>query len=271
MKRIKKTLKMILAVALILAFRPGVGFAEGVTSFDISDGDITIEKGTAADTLKVSYGDNLTSEFEKTQEITIIGTSTSGAITVNEGVEANITLSGVNIDVSAIDNKSAFGITVSGSKVNLTIDGVNTLKSGIRSAGLEMRGNSELTIGGEGELIATGGQFAAGIGGGLDGELSGTVKITGGRVTATGGDGSTGIGEGKNGTVSGTVEIEGELVVSEEGKKFAIEEGVVLTKDYDGERFKPTYSIPNIQTTTYSYQRRDGGDYIYILQTRLKV
>lgn len=128
---------MILVLALILAFRPGVGFAEGtVTSFDISGGDITIENGEPADTLKVSYGDNLTSEFEKTQEITITGTSTSGAITVNGGVEANITLIGVNIDVSEIVDKSAFEIIGDGSKVNLTIDGVNTLKSGSRRAGL---------------------------------------------------------------------------------------------------------------------------------------
>ena len=153
-------------------------------------------------------------------------TPTNDRIEVAEGVSANITLAGVNIDVSSMSDTAAFKIA-DDSTGNVTItlaDGSeNTLKSGYGCAGLQKNGEGEnigkLTIqggtNGTGKLIATGGLNGAGIGGG-NGEGGGgngsNIEIKGGTVTATGGLNGAGIGGGKTGSGSyitisgGTVE-----------------------------------------------------------------
>ena len=153
-------------------------------------------------------------------------TPTTDRIEVAEGVSANITLAGVNIDVSYMSDTAALKIA-DDSTGNVTItlaDGSeNTLKSGYGCAGLQKNGEGEnigkLTIqggtNGTGKLIATGGLNGAGIGGG-NGEGGGgngsNIEIKGGTVTATGGLNGAGIGGGKTGSGSyitisgGTVE-----------------------------------------------------------------
>ena len=117
-------------------------------------------------------------------------TSTTDRIEV-EGNYAYITLAGVNIDVSdmsdtaAFKNNSYLGITLAEGSVNKLISGSNC-------AGLQ---SNKLRIMGEGELIATGGENGAGIGGGDYGEGS-NITISGGTVTAEGGENGAGIGGG---------------------------------------------------------------------------
>ncbi|MBE6752636.1 MAG: hypothetical protein E7556_08950, partial [Ruminococcaceae bacterium] len=144
-------------------------------------------------------------------EVTISNTDpdtpTTNTIFVGYDASANITLAGVNIDVSATQDACAFKIR-DDSTGNVTItlaDGTtNILKSGENCAGLQKNCSGDTTIGkliiqGEqystGCLTAQGGYRAAGIGGG-DSEESSEITITGGTVTATGGMYGAGIGGG---------------------------------------------------------------------------
>ena len=131
--------------------------------------------------------------------------ATSNRIEVASGVSANITLAGVNIDVSATGNanaagKAAFNIADnSAGNVTITLaDGTNnTLASGYRCAGLQKNGDTStgtLTIKGNGTLTATGGESGAGIGSGREKRAS-NITISGGNVNATGGYGG-GFGSG---------------------------------------------------------------------------
>ena len=131
---------------------------------------------------------------------------TTDKIAVGDGINANITLAGVNIDVSETDFACAFRIADNSTgEVTITIaDGTtNVLKSGNYCAGLQKNGTSgKLTINGTGTLEATGGTNGAGIGGGKQGTGSG-ITISGGTVTATGGSRGAGIGGGYGGAGSG--------------------------------------------------------------------
>ena len=158
--------------------------------------------------------------------LTISGTTTQDRIEVASDVSANITLAGVNIDVSGTENACAFKIEDE-SEGNVTItlaDGSeNTLKSGSRCAGLQKNGNKistgTLTITGTGALTANGGHGAASIGGGRDGHVI-NIIITGGIVTAIGGESGAGIGSGWGGDCS-DITISGGTVTANGGENGA--------------------------------------------------
>ena len=138
--------------------------------------------------------------------------STTNRIEVATGVSADITLAGVNIDVSGtgdvysatpglpalkIADNSTGDVTIT-----LADSTANTLKSGPYCAGLHKSGtNGLLVISGAGILNTTGGQYGAGIGGGYEG-IGSNITISGGVVTATGGWFSAGIGGGLRGSGS---------------------------------------------------------------------
>ncbi len=156
-----------------------------------------------------------TTWYTYTGDVTIIGSGnvTQNTITVINGTH-NITLDGVNIDVSAIDNACAFDIQGT-SNVTLTLaeNSENTLKSWLNYAGIQVLAGARLIItdSGTGTLTAEGGAFGAGIGGG-DGGTSGAISINGGTVTAIGGGYGAGIGGGYSGdggniTISGTANV----------------------------------------------------------------
>ena len=183
-------------------------------------GDFTVTDGTPdVDYIYV----NNTLIVKTSTPIAISGITTTNRIEVADGVSANITLAGVNIDVSALDDTAAFKIA-DNSTGNVTItlaDGTtNTLKSGLYCAGLQKKGEGnnigKLTIqGGElgtGILNATGGMCGAGIGGESD-YSSSNITISGGTVTATGGDMSAGIGGGYFGAGS-FITINGGTVIA---------------------------------------------------------
>ena len=121
----------------------------------------------------------------------------------------NLTLKDVKIDVSDTgdqydwDQKGKAALSVQGKgNVEIELDGDNELKSGTQSAGLEKTSTGTLTLKDDskeaGSLTATGGNNAAGIGGGFQGKGE-NITITGGTVNATGGFSAAGIGGGREG------------------------------------------------------------------------
>lgn len=134
------------------------------------------------------------------------GSTTNNTIVIAAGVNANITLNGVSIDVSDTNNACAFKIEDdSTGNVNLTLTGSNTLISGEFCAGLQKNGVGDgvgtLAIGGTGSLTATGGQGGAGIGGGVYSGVR-NITITRGTINATTYGFAAGIGGGYDGDAS---------------------------------------------------------------------
>ena len=165
----------------------------------LEDGSITVDAGDSGQT--VTQGSK-PAVPDEAPVITQSSAETSNTITINapeENATANVTISNVNI------NTSGAAIATSGKgNVNIKLDGTNTLKSGREHAGLEKSGDGKLTItdeNGNGKLIATGGDYGAGIGGGSKGNGS-DITITGGEITAAGGKYGAGIGGGYHGNGS---------------------------------------------------------------------
>ena len=189
MKRKKLTASMI---ALVMSVSlPMTTYA---ANWYLEDGSVTVNADNSGQTVTQGSGSAVPDEAPV---ITQRGSSaeTSNTITINasENATANVTISNVNIDTS-----SAAIATSGKGNVNIELDGTNTLKSGRYHAGLEKSQDGKLTITDEnenGKLIATGGDGAAGIGGGLYGDGN-DITITGGEITATGGSHGAGIGGG---------------------------------------------------------------------------
>ena len=148
--------------------------------------------------------------------------ATTDRIEVDAWSGANITLAGVNIDVSGLDNTAAFKISEYSSgdvTIILADNSGNTLISGSNCAGLQKDGGEyadKLAIqggtNGTGKLAATGGESGAGIGGGESGTGS-NIEIIGGTVTATGGYQGAGIGGGYRG-IGSNITINGGTVTA---------------------------------------------------------
>ena len=145
----------------------------------------------------------------------------------NAATALKLTLKDVKIDVSDTGTEDYFkagkaALSVQGSgDVEIELDGKNELKSGFSKAGLEKTSAGTLTLKDDnqkaGSLTATGGNWAAGIGGGYLGNGK-NITIKGGTVNAAGGDnGGAGIGGGDYGSgeditiTGGTVNAAGGL------------------------------------------------------------
>ena len=200
----KKIVSTLLAL-LLLASLPVSALA---LDWDIGNGDITVNAGSGGQT--VTQG----SQVDVPDIAPVItGSSTKNTVTINAEKDqtANVTLSGVNIDVSG-EEKAAVSTTGEGN-VSIELDGDSTLKSGSGHAGLEKNNDGSLTIAGEDKndkLTAWGGFLGAGIGGGYGGNGS-NITISGGEVEATGGDFGAGIGGGQSGSGSGITISGGEV------------------------------------------------------------
>ena len=171
----------------------------------LEDGDITVSAGDSGQTVSQGGG----AAVEDNAPV-IKGSSTENTVTINAENDqtANVTLSGVNIDVR--DKGKAAVSTTGEGNVSIELNGESTLRSGYEHAGLEKNNGGSLTIGDEnkdGKLTAEGGKYGAGIGGGYY-ENGSDITITGGEVKATGGEYGAGIGGGnyrigKDITISG--------------------------------------------------------------------
>ncbi|MCI1959645.1 MAG: S-layer homology domain-containing protein [Clostridia bacterium] len=203
----KKFLSVIMAVIFTVGLMPVWTIpvqAEDGLSVSGTDGGYTYDESG-----------NVTITQSGTYTITGTGDTTSSKISVTSGAAVSITLDNVNIDVSSTTS-SAF--TLEGNNdVDLTLSGSNTLISGDNYAGLQVSESSQLTINGDGSLSATGGIYAAGIGGSdVDYERNcGRVTITGGTVKATGGTGAADIGIASGGSSDVTLTITGGSVNAE--------------------------------------------------------
>ena len=187
----------------------------------LENGSITVNADNSRQTVTQGSGSAVPDEAPViTQRDSSAETSNTITINASENATANVTISNVNINASnntGSESKAAVSTGGQGN-VNIELDGTNTLKSGREHAGLEKSIDGKLTItdeNGNGKLIATGGDYGAGIGGGSKGNGS-NITITGGEVTAAGGTTGAGIGGGlqKNGekiTVSGdaTLKVQG--------------------------------------------------------------
>ena len=206
-----KWIVRIASLLLIAAFLPTAVLA---AEWNLEKGSIEItatanpEGGT---TQTVSQGGNSAEDSNPT--ITSNGNQTGYTITIKAGggTTANVTIKDTNISTGNAAIK-----TEGKGNVNLNVEGINTVSSGDKHAGVEKANDGNLTIGsesGEGELTANGGHGGAGIGGGYEGSGS-DITITGGEITANGGGEAAGIGGGVLGSGSDITITGGEVTAN---------------------------------------------------------
>ena len=205
----------------------------------LEDGSVTVNADNSGQTVTQGSGSAVPDEAPViTQRNSSAETSNTITINASENATANVTISNVNIDTSG-----AAVSTGGKGNVNIELDGTNTLKSGRYHAGLEKSQDGKLTITDEnanGKLIATGGDYGAGIGGDDQGNGK-NITITGGEVTAAGGGNGAGIGgglrkEGEKITVSGdaTLKVQGGPTDEWDGAGAGIGNGGSHNGDFSG-------------------------------------
>lgn len=197
---------------------------------DIGQGDIIISKnGVAAfDTSGVPV-------TKASSQYIVTGSTQEHAVVVEDGVNANIVLSNVNITRTA-EGVSPIRISDdSRGNVQLFLEGNNVLQGGPGAAGIQKNCmhtgrcscgtlviNCKNTESGHtcddrcGTLTATGSSGAAGIGGGT-GMGSANISIKGGLVTANGGVGGASGGLGSKMNVAGGIVNAGSMNGKEDG------------------------------------------------------
>ena len=209
--------KKIVSTLLALLLFAGLPVSALAATWDIGNGDITVNAGSGGQT--VTQG----SQVDVPDDAPVItGSSDEHSVTINAEKDqtANVTLSGVNIDVR--DKGKAAVSTTGEGNVSIELNGGSTLRSGYEHAGLEKNNGGSLTIGDEnkdGKLTAEGGKYGAGIGGGYY-ENGSDITITGGEVKATGGEYGAGIGGGDHGNGS-DITITGGKVKATGGRRGA--------------------------------------------------
>ena len=194
-----KLIVRIASLLLIAAFLPTAVLA---AEWNLENGSIEITATANAGggtTQTVSQGGSSAEDSNPT--ITSNGNQTINTITIKAGKDttANVTIKDTNISTGNAAIK-----TEGKGNVNLNVEGINTVSSGDKHAGVEKANDGNLTIGsesGEGELTANGGEAGAGIGGGYL-HSGNDITISGGEVNATGGTTGAGIGGGFNGDAS---------------------------------------------------------------------
>ena len=208
-----KWIVRIASLLLIAAFLPTAVLA---AEWNLENGSIEITATANAGggtTQTVSQGGSSAEDSNPT--ITSNGNQTGYTITIKaeKDTTANVTIKDTNISTGNAAIK-----TEGKGNVNLNVEGINTVSSGDKHAGVEKANDGNLTIGsesGEGELTANGGHGGAGIGGGYEGSGS-DITITGGEITANGGLCGAGIGGGPRGNGS-DITISGGKVIANGG------------------------------------------------------
>ena len=194
----KKTLKqtrriaaILLCLCLVLTMMPAAAFA-GTQDLEVSageNGSYTYKDGKVKITSDGRYSISMTEKG---------ATTTTDSIEIGEGLEVNLSLYRVSIDLSSKggeeekeDGKYVALKIGKNAKVTIDINFDNILKSGRASAGIELADSAELTfesfIGSASKLTVEGGGSGAGIGGPV-GSKGGKVTIEDGTINATGGN-----------------------------------------------------------------------------------
>ena len=183
-------------------------------------------------------GKTITGNYCPTNRPESTYTDIKGGITI-DNVTVNLTIKDVTIKSDGASGWDLAGIYLKGNaRLNLTLEGENTLLGLDEGAGIEVEKGATLVITEQssGSLTAVGGAYgAAGIGGsagstGYEGRKleTGTIIIKGGTIEAEGGaywvsysrdyHGGAGIGTGRYG-IGGTIEILGGTITAEGGKQ----------------------------------------------------
>ncbi len=173
-------------------------------------GDFFVLGGTAG--IDHTYEDNTLTILSSTP-VSIWGKTTKDRILVDYGVDANIELWTVSIDLSESEEQmGAFEVL---GTADIKIQADTTLKSGALYAGLQVGTGAAVTISGDRKLTATGGDGGAGIGGGnMCG--GGNITISYGTIVAYGGAYASGIGGGDRGG-GGKITINGGMIYATGG------------------------------------------------------
>ena len=225
--RLKSALRRGVAAAVIAGIVVSSGIPAYAKTWNIAEGDITVEAGRTEGTNKVTQGETIEQEDRDT---VITGESDKNTVIPGKSEEHTVTIdtSGGNVDVTFDDlkidvsGKGEAAVTVRGNHdAAIELDGDNELKSGSYHAGLEKndeRSEDDEIISGKltikddndtkGSLTAKGG---AGGGAGIGGKNesgAGNIEITGGTIKAVGGEGAAGIGGGVYG-IGHDIEISG--------------------------------------------------------------
>ena len=200
--------KKIVSTLLALLLFVSLPMSALAATWDIGNGDIIVNAGSGGQTVRQGGGAAVPDSAP-----VITGTSKENNVTINAEKDqtANVTLSGVNIDVR--DKGKAAVSTTGEGNVSIELNGESTLRSDYEHAGLEKNNGGSLTIADEdknGKLTAWGGQQGAGIGGGQHGSGS-NITISGGEVSASGGKNGAGIGGGYKGDGSNITITGGEV------------------------------------------------------------
>lgn len=208
--KLKKLFSTVIVMVLLVCYVPALASAE---EYDLSQGSIEVsadESGQYVSQVDAGFVNvTQTSPTIISQSDSETPTQNTISISAADGATAEVTLDGVNIDESGTGNYyngegvvTAVSVsTDEDSTVIIELDGENTVKSGRGHAGVE-NNDSNLVIQDEnkvsGSLDATGGAYAAGIGGGYAKDGS-NITINSGTVNASCGAESAGIGGGRNG------------------------------------------------------------------------
>ncbi len=213
-------------------------------------------------------------------------------IYVEKDANANLTLDGVYIDMSGtgdLDARNAGKSPLlieqdSTGDVTISIKGKNVLKAGVYCAAIQKNGQAasvgELTISGDGELVAVGGINAAGIGGGVGGSVS-NIRIQGGTIAVTGGAYAPAIGEGYM-AICGSIVITGGSIRAKRFPDTRDLEAVdyPITRATDGTNpvaqtivdlsavYGPEAAVTDVTGTDYNFQGvktdKEGKIYLYL-------
>ncbi len=205
-KRVFKRMGSLAVAGMMFVCYP---LAATAAQYDIRQGNISVLASFENGQTKYTVNNNAVDA----NEIEITGYNGVNAyyveITSESGASALIRFKNLYIDNNTVDDGFAV-ITRGDGKVEIELDGDNTLKAGDNRAGLQKENAGLLVIkdddGTAGKLAATGGSGGAGIGGGHNQSVD-NIVIEGGTITATCESHGAGIGGGYNG--SGTVTISG--------------------------------------------------------------
>ncbi len=199
-KPLKRVFSVVCAAVLVLSI-PAGAYAE---MYCLEQGSVEVtanESGQYVTQADAGYFDVAQTTETVITQTDSQPTDNTVTITAEGGATAEVTLDNVNIDASSTpknDAKAAVSTNADDdSNVVIELDGDNVLKGGDGRAALETTSGS-VTIqdetGEAGSLDATGGAYAAGIGGRFLGD--GDVTINGGTIDARGGSNAAGIGGG---------------------------------------------------------------------------
>lgn len=198
----KKLFSSAVAAALLLAYIPGLAYAE---EYDLAAGSVEVSASDAGQFVSQVDAGYVNVQQTSPTVITQSNADTSStyngiSISAAEGATAEVTISGVNIDKSdskaystAAPGSSKPAISVSGEgEVILELDGDNSAISFSGNYAGVGNGTTSLTIQDEDD---NGSLYAEGVVGIGDKYESANITINGGDITAVGNDGS-GIGSG---------------------------------------------------------------------------